>query len=66
MLKFWGVRVLFPCLDGNQRWTGAAKVRKVLFAENRKERLHGVMQRDPENGVPAESGSYFIAPWMIF
>jgi hypothetical protein len=34
------VRVLVLHLDGNQRWTAAAKVRKVLFVEKRKERLH--------------------------
>jgi hypothetical protein len=35
------------CLDINNRWTRAAKVRKVLFAEKRKER-----QQDPETGGP--------------
>jgi hypothetical protein len=37
------VRVLVPCLGGNQRQTQAAKVKKILFAEKRKERLHGVI-----------------------
>jgi hypothetical protein len=45
--NFWVLRVLVPSLDGNQRRTRAGKVRKVLFAEKRKERPHGVMQRDP-------------------
>jgi hypothetical protein len=44
------VRVLVPLLDGNQRQTRAAKVKKVLFAEKRKERLHEVMQWDLEAG----------------
>jgi hypothetical protein len=48
----WVVRVLVPLLDGNQRQTQAAKVREVLFVEKRKERLHGIMQQDPETGVP--------------
>jgi hypothetical protein len=30
------MRVLVPSLDGNQKWTRAAKVRKVLFADKRK------------------------------
>jgi hypothetical protein len=38
------VRVLGSLLDENQSWTQAAKVRKVLFVEKRKERLHEVMQ----------------------
>jgi hypothetical protein len=46
------VEVLIPRLDGNQRQTQATKVRKVLFAENRKERPHGVMQQDPETSGP--------------
>jgi hypothetical protein len=46
--NFWVVSVLVQCLNGNQRQTQAAKVRKVLFAEKRKERLHEVMQQDPE------------------
>jgi hypothetical protein len=50
--NFQVVRGLVPCLDGNQRWTPAAKVRKVLFADKRKERPHGVMHRDPETGGP--------------
>jgi hypothetical protein len=49
----WGalvIRVLVPCLGGNQKPTRAAKVRKVLFAEKRKERPHEVMQQDLETG----------------
>jgi hypothetical protein len=48
----WVVRVLVSLLEGNQRQTGTGKVKKVLFAEKRKERLHGVMQRDLETGGP--------------
>jgi hypothetical protein len=40
----WVVQALVPCADRNQRQPQAAKARKVLFAEKRKERLHGVMQ----------------------
>jgi hypothetical protein len=36
------------CLYRNQRQSQAAKVRKVLFAEKRKERPNGLMQWDPE------------------
>jgi hypothetical protein len=50
--NFQVVRVLVLCLDGNQRQTPEAKVRKVLFAEKRKERLHGVMKRDLETSGP--------------
>jgi hypothetical protein len=32
--------------------TRAAKVRKVLFVEKRKERLHGFMHQDPETSGP--------------
>jgi hypothetical protein len=46
------VEVLIPRLDGNQRQTQATKVRKVLFAERRKESLHGVMQPDLETDSP--------------
>jgi hypothetical protein len=46
------VRVFVPSLDGNQRQTRAAKVKKVLFAEKRKERPQRVMQQDPELVVP--------------
>jgi hypothetical protein len=45
-----GLLFVVPCLDGNQKWTGAAKVRKVLFAGNRKERPHGV--RNPGTSSP--------------
>jgi hypothetical protein len=44
--NFQVVRVLVPLVDGNQRRTQAAKVREVLFAEKRKERMHGVMQQE--------------------
>jgi hypothetical protein len=44
------VRALVPLLGGNQRQTGAAKVREVLFVEKKKKRQHGVMQWDPETG----------------
>jgi hypothetical protein len=56
------VRVLVPHLDGNQRQTPAAKVRKVLFAEKRKESPHRVTWRDRKLWTP-ESGwkSDFIA-----
>jgi hypothetical protein len=46
------VRVLGPLLDENQRWTPAAKFKKVLFVEKRKKRLHGVMQWDLETSGP--------------
>jgi hypothetical protein len=46
------MRVLVPHLDGNQRQIPAAKVKKNLFAEKRKERPHGVMQRNLEIGGP--------------
>jgi hypothetical protein len=46
------VRVLGPHLDGNQRPTQAAKVRKVLFAEKRNARPHGDMRQDPETASP--------------
>jgi hypothetical protein len=45
--NFWVVRVLGLLLDRNQRRTGTAKVREILFVEKRKERLHGGMQRAP-------------------
>jgi hypothetical protein len=44
------VRVPGPLLDRNQRQTQAAKVREVLLVEKRNERVHGVMQQDPEPG----------------
>jgi hypothetical protein len=47
--NFWVVRVLVLLLDGNQRWTQAAKVRKVLFVEKRKERPHGGYAVGPGN-----------------
>jgi hypothetical protein len=50
--NFQVVRVLIPLLDGNQRQIRAAKVREVLFAEKRKERLCEVMQQNPETGGP--------------
>jgi hypothetical protein len=33
-------------------WTPASEVRKILFVEKRKERLHGGMQQDPEISSP--------------
>jgi hypothetical protein len=42
-------RVLVLCLDGNQRWTAAAKVREVSFAEKRKERPLGGHTVGPRN-----------------
>jgi hypothetical protein len=30
----------------------SSKVREVLFVEKRKERLHGIMKRNPETGGP--------------
>jgi hypothetical protein len=57
------VRVLVLRLGGNQRWTRAAKVKKVLFAEKRKERPHVVMQWNWKAVVPWVTGwkSGFIA-----
>jgi hypothetical protein len=43
------VRALVLLFDGNQRWTQAAKVKKVLFAEKRKERAHGGHAEGPGN-----------------
>jgi hypothetical protein len=55
------VRVLVLLLDGNQRWTQAAKVREVLFAEKRKERLYGDMQWDPATSGPlSQVGNWFL------
>jgi hypothetical protein len=45
----------------NQRWTGAAKVREVLFVEEKKERLHGVMQRDLETSGPLSQ----VGSWVL-
>lgn len=46
------VRVLGLLLDRNRRQAQVAKVRKMLFIEKRKERLHGGMQWDLESGGP--------------
>jgi hypothetical protein len=54
-------------LDRDQKWTLAAKVRKVLFVEKRKKRPPGVMQWDWKLVVPQvrlEIGlySFFYCP----
>jgi hypothetical protein len=48
-------------LDRNQRWTQAAKVRNVLFAEKRKERPHEVIQWDLETSSPLSQ----IGNWIL-
>jgi hypothetical protein len=50
--NFQLVRVLDLLLDGNQRQTRAAKVRRILFVEKRKEKLHGAMQQNLEISGP--------------
>jgi hypothetical protein len=50
--NFWVVRVLCVLLDGTQRWTRAAKVRKILFVEKEKEMLYGSVRKDPETSGP--------------
>lgn len=55
------LRVLGLLLDRNQRRTQEAKVREVLFIEKRKERLHGVMQWDPEtSGLLGQVGNQVL------
>jgi hypothetical protein len=55
------VSVLGLLLDRNQRRTQEAKVREVLFIEKRKERLHGVMQWDPEtSGLLGQVGNQVL------
>jgi hypothetical protein len=44
------VRILVVLLDGNQRWTQGARVKR--FYLQRRERLHGVMQQDLETCGP--------------
>jgi hypothetical protein len=46
------VSVLVRCLDGNQRWTSAAKVREVLFVEKKKERPMEPCSRTWKLAVP--------------
>jgi hypothetical protein len=58
--NFRVMRVLGLLLDGKQRRTRAAKIRKNSFAETRKERLNGVMQQDPETGGPLGQGRNWV------
>jgi hypothetical protein len=60
------VRALVLLFDGNQRWTQAAKVKKVLFAEKRKESLcsHAVGPGNwwsPGSGWKLGFKTFFIA-----
>jgi hypothetical protein len=45
------------------------KVKKILFAEKRKERPHGVIQQDPETGGPQgflfEAKALLHNSWLI-
>jgi hypothetical protein len=43
---------LGPLWEWKQRWTQEVEVGKILFVEERRERLHGGMQQDPEIGGP--------------
>jgi hypothetical protein len=64
--NFWVLRILGLLWDRNQRQTGAAKVRKILFVVKRRERLHGGMQQDPETGGPmGQVGNSFLAFFLI-
>jgi hypothetical protein len=49
MQEFQVLRILEPTLRMKHRWTAAREVRKILFVEKRRERLHNVDTGGPRN-----------------
>jgi hypothetical protein len=64
---FWCSGFFGPHWEWKHRWTPAAGVGKILFVENRRERLHGGIQGDPETGGPlGQVGNWvFIALFVL-